>query len=193
VRVVRTIRQDAGGARSTITDRYESVDGAPHRLRLLYEYDQFQAGDGTAPAGYRFPGEAAFGTFQQYDQVGPFAASGGIVEIQTDATLPEGSLGNPLGAIAFSALPDSVSFYGNDGFFAAWSRTIPAGRRVELTQTFVLGRRQAEVTAGARAAQDAFEAPVITLARRAAPAGDLAGAGGRGARPRTTSRSPGSR
>jgi hypothetical protein len=166
VRVVRTIRQDAGGARSTITDRYESADGAPHRLRLLYEYDQFQAGDGTAPAGYRFPGEPGFGTFQQYDQVGPFAASSGIVEIQTDATLPEGSLGNPLGAIAFSALPDSVSFYGNDGFFAAWSRTIPAEGAVELTQTFVQGRRQAEVTAAAHAAQDAFAGPEISLSPR---------------------------
>jgi hypothetical protein len=88
VRVVRTVRQDPGGTRSTITDRYESVDGREHRLRLLYEYDQFQAGDGATPAGYRFPGQASFGTFQQYDQVGPFPVSSGIVEIQTDATLP---------------------------------------------------------------------------------------------------------
>jgi len=164
VRVVRTIRQEPGGARSTITDRYESADGREHRLRLLYEYDQFQAGDGATPAGYRFPGQATFGTFQQYDQVGPFPVSSGIVEIQTDATLPEGSLGNPLGAIAFSALPDAISFYGNDGFFAAWSRTVPAGGAVELTQSFVLGRRQDDVSAGARAALDAFAAPVISLA-----------------------------
>lgn len=169
VRVVRTIRQDPGGARSTVTDRYESVDGAAHALRLLYEYDQFQTADGAAPAGYRFPGQASFGTFQQYDQVGPFPVSSGIVEIQTDATLPEGSLGNPLGAIAFSALPDAVSFYGNDGFFAAWTRTVPAGGAVELTQSFVLGRRQADVLARARAAQDAFAGPAISLTARSGP------------------------
>lgn len=167
VRLDRTILVTAAGRMVRFTDTFTSTDGAAHTVAL--EYDN-GVGQGGGDPAYRFPGETAFATHAATDSVpGPASAPGSVL-IHTDGTLPDGDPGNPSLALTFSTAPNGFAFLDPAVFLTRYTRTVPAGGSITISQSYADDATDAGAAALARQAEDAYSGPAVTIASPASGA-----------------------
>ena len=130
VKVVRTVATGEGGLQATVTDHFESTDGASHAIDL--SYGEEDNGSEETPS-YRFPGDAAFSA-RAKGATAAVPAAPATIYFEAGAPAPVG-LQNPLGAITLSAAPAGVVFASNNEFELLYPKqTVPASGSLTFTE-----------------------------------------------------------
>jgi hypothetical protein len=151
---------------ATVTDTFSSTDGSAHSIDLEYETDL-----NSPNAGWELPGQTSFSQHNTGDTgPSPTSAPGSVYAIYDTGVAP--SLSNPVGAMTFTSPYTSVSFdntlwasydLGEESALFDYQRTVPASGSTSITWTYATGTSLAEVQGYAAAAQDAAQAPSVTI------------------------------
>jgi hypothetical protein len=169
-----TIGRD--GRVASVNDRWRSMDGQAHSLKVRYQNAIEGAGGGAA---VDFPGSAGFQNTTGYsiDQQVPLPHGPATVYLKRDASTPDAGDGNsPHGALTYSKTPDGpakivyqhtdsgTSFFGWD---MPYDRTIPAGGDQSFRFSYSMGFSLSAVHALATDAEDGTR-PTLAIAAPAA-------------------------
>lgn len=156
VKLVRTIVENHGGRQATITDQWQSTDGASHPIRLDYEEDFNYC-------YIQLPGESA---------PNPCAHTAGE-EATVPATAPATiyaysypdtpSYGNPSGGLTYMDKPDRIVFNNAESLMRVYNRTVPASGSLNETTIYSSGMTQSQANTLAQAAQGATSAPHVAI------------------------------
>jgi hypothetical protein len=163
VRVTRTVATGQGGLQATVTDRFESTDGAGHAIGLSYGEEEFGAGEGPS---YRFPGEAGFAQRAEGASApaGTSAPETIYFQVDPEAAEPANGLENPLGAITLSTVPDRVHFVEPEVFELLYAnRAVPSSGALTFTQVLSQALTTERVEELAAHAEDALAGPSVSI------------------------------
>ncbi len=138
-RIVRFTREHRA---ISVSDRWTSVDGAPHRLGVLLRHTVDMAGK--PPVAWLLPGAPAFRTVATGEELRP--RRGGSLLVR-DATSGDASRVHTPAGMAFAAPPERFAFLTPASIAEQLRLEVPANGTVEVTHTFAT----APTTAGVEA------------------------------------------
>jgi len=173
VQVQRNIASSDGGRVVTLTDTWTSTDGQPHTVDLLYD-DYVGLSANSAQRGYEFPGEGVFSSHLAGDQVAGPGAAPGTLFVHTNNGASDGNPAEAIGAITFSRAPSGYRFAPSpvpplspppsNEIEEHQVLQLPAGGSSTVSYAYAVGYTMADVGGLARAAQDRFAPPAVTIA-----------------------------
>jgi hypothetical protein len=159
----RAIKQSKDGLQSTATDTYTSTDGAQHAIDVEYDHFSIERQRIT----YDVPG-SGFKTYSSGDTAELPAQAVGTIYVK-DAYYNDGdpTLQMP-GAFTYTTQPDRMFFTGANNssqgqFVLQYRRTVPAGGSISITHVYTQGSDVASVRALATQAEDAAQAPAVSI------------------------------
>jgi hypothetical protein len=160
----RTIKQSNDGLQATVTDTYTSTDGAEHSIDV--EYDNYSQEQDRIV--YDTPGSGGFKSYYNGDTAELPTQAVGTIYVK-DSYYDDGNpeLQIP-GAFTYLTQPDRMFFNGGSGgdygsFVLQYRRTVPAGGSISITHVYTQGTEVAGVRAMARQAEDAAQAPAVSI------------------------------
>lgn len=166
VELSRTIVESDGGHSVTVTDNWQSTNGASHAIDLLYENDQYFGDSLQGEIGYEFPGQSAFAAHAAPDAV-PLPSGPGTILVKNTAVAD----GDPLtgvGAIGYDVAPSQAIFISAAGtdpnnMNLHYTGTVPATGALTYHFVYSTDYSAAAVTSEYLRAEDAFATPTLTL------------------------------
>lgn len=163
VMITRVTDFTNSGRVATVTDTFTSTDGQPHSLDLRYEMDL-----GSPDSGWMLPGQQTF-TAPGTGTVGPAAPTGPgtAYAIYDDSGTPQ-SVTNPVGALTFAkpynaVIFDNTLWSGQASALFDYQETVPAGGSTSIVLSYATGASLSEVQGYAASAQDAMQAPAVSI------------------------------
>ena len=162
VMLVRTVTTGESGLQATVTDHFESTDGASHAIDL--SYGEEDNGNEENPS-YRFPGDAGFSVRAKGATAAMGAAPATVYfEADPSALEPADGLQNPLGAITLSAAPAGVVFANNRVFELLYPKqTVPASGALTFTEVLSQALTLARVQQLAQLGEDRLAGPSVSI------------------------------
>jgi hypothetical protein len=134
---------------ASMTDTWQSTDGAAHSLNALY--NQSTISGGKMGGAYEFPGTNVFSATTVGETVSLPSGLGRIYYKEDVETPSEGDGKHPQGAIVYDTPPSGpLSVYqgtatNEDGFEMPYQATIPAGGAYTLNMAFIQAYKLSEV------------------------------------------------
>ncbi|MCW3032381.1 MAG: hypothetical protein JWM60_726 [Solirubrobacterales bacterium] len=161
VELLRTITTGQNGLQATVSDRFQSTDGASHVINL--EYGEEDNALGEHPS-YRFPGDAGFSERAPGSLAAvPSAPATIYFESNPKATEPGDPLQNTPAAITLSAAPDRVVFADRAFDLVYGNRTVPATGALAFTEVLSQGLSLERVQQLAQLGEDRLAGPSVAI------------------------------
>jgi hypothetical protein len=118
----RTIASSAGGAVTTVRDKFVSTDSAAHSLKV--EYQNIWVDPGNGNVGYKFPGTSSFKTPSAGTTVNNLPIGAHTILITSDVHATDGSPDRSDYGLTYSGKPQL--FFGSQNVFGMrYTRTVP--------------------------------------------------------------------
>jgi hypothetical protein len=164
----RTWTPSEGGRLISMSDAWESTDGAEHTISALY--DEELDSDMTSPGTYQFPGSGQGFTTTKTGQSFALPAGSGTILYREDGGAEEIAGGShPVGALivqtalgeAVKAEAGSSETTGSSALILPYDFTVPASGTRKLSIAYAEGYTRAEVCALAETAESTCPPPVV--------------------------------